>query len=111
MTTSAIGDSLNKPIALNDVCIPRIGFGVYQSAPEETAIAVETALNAGYRHIDTAAEYGNEREVGDSVATQVVDEVVANLGAALGGLVNLYNPERVIIGGWVGIRLMERSVR
>lgn len=49
-------------------------------------------------------------EHGDSVATQVVDEVVAELGAALGGLVNLYNPERVIIGGWVGIRLMERPL-
>ena len=34
--------------------------------------------------------------------------MVANLGVALGGLVNLYNPEPVIIGGWVGIRLMER---
>ncbi len=45
---------------------------------------------------------------GDDVASQVVDEVVANLGIALGGLVNLYNPERVIIGGWVGMRLMER---
>ncbi|KRE30562.1 ROK family transcriptional regulator [Agromyces sp. Soil535] len=47
-------------------------------------------------------------EAGDGVARQVVDEVVANLGVALGGLVNLYNPERVIIGGWVGMRLMER---
>lgn len=73
MTTSAIGDSLNKPIALNGVCIPRIGFGVYQSAPEETAIAVETALNAGYRHIDTAAEYGNEREVGEGIIRSGLD--------------------------------------
>lgn len=47
-------------------------------------------------------------EFGDAVAGQVVDEIVVNLGLALGGLVNLYNPERVIIGGWVGIRLMER---
>lgn len=47
-------------------------------------------------------------ESGSSPAVQVVDEVVANLGVALGGLVNLYNPERVIVGGWVGMRLMER---
>ena len=47
-------------------------------------------------------------DTGSTVATQVVDEVVENLGVALGGLVNLYNPERVIIGGWVGMRLMER---
>jgi len=44
---------------------------------------------------------------GDTVASAVVEELVAVLGSALGGLVNLTNPERVIIGGWVGLRLME----
>ncbi|MCU1441003.1 MAG: hypothetical protein JWP85_2000 [Rhodoglobus sp.] len=44
---------------------------------------------------------------GDPVAVDVVNELVATLGSALGGLVNLTNPERVIIGGWVGLRLME----
>ena len=44
---------------------------------------------------------------GNPVAVGVVDELVATLGSALGGLVNLTNPERVIIGGWVGLRLME----
>jgi predicted NBD/HSP70 family sugar kinase len=44
---------------------------------------------------------------GDTVASAVVDELVEVLGSALGGLVNLTNPERVIIGGWVGLRLME----
>ncbi|MET4639183.1 ROK family transcriptional regulator [Mycetocola sp. 2940] len=44
---------------------------------------------------------------GDPAATRVVDELVATLGSALGGLVNLTNPERVVIGGWVGLRLME----
>ena len=43
----------------------------------------------------------------DPVAVGVVDELVATLGSALGGLVNLTNPERVVIGGWVGLRLME----
>lgn len=44
---------------------------------------------------------------GDPVAVAVVEELVATLGSALGGLVNLTNPERVVIGGWVGLRLME----
>lgn len=39
----------------NGVELPSIGFGVYQSAPEETAAAVAEALRVGYRHIDTAA--------------------------------------------------------
>jgi predicted NBD/HSP70 family sugar kinase len=46
--------------------------------------------------------------VGDHAAVTVVDEIVSTLGTSLGGLVNLYNPERVIIGGWVGMRLMEQ---
>lgn len=44
---------------------------------------------------------------GDSSAVLVLDEVVRTLGAGLGGLVNLTNPQRVVIGGWVGLRLME----
>ena len=46
-------------------------------------------------------------QAGDSVARGVVDELIATLGSALGSLVNLTNPERVVIGGWVGLRLME----
>lgn len=49
-----------------DVHIPAIGFGVYQTPPEETAAAVERAFEVGYRHIDTAAAYGNERQVGEA---------------------------------------------
>lgn len=48
----------------NGVEIPVIGLGVFQSPPEETVAAVTAALASGYRHIDTAAAYGNEREVG-----------------------------------------------
>ena len=44
---------------------------------------------------------------GDPIASAVVQDVVETLGSALGGLVNLTNPQRVIIGGWVGLRLME----
>ena len=57
----------------NGLRIPSLGFGVFQSAPEETAVAVETALAAGYRHIDTAAGYGNEREIGDGIRRSGVD--------------------------------------
>ncbi|MEV7136080.1 aldo/keto reductase [Arthrobacter sp. NPDC093128] len=51
----------------NGVNMPAIGLGVFQSAPEQTTAAVEAALAAGYRHIDTAAAYGNEREVGEGI--------------------------------------------
>jgi diketogulonate reductase-like aldo/keto reductase len=65
---------MNRSLTLNNgVHIPSIGFGVFQSAPEETADAVETALHAGYRHIDTAAGYGNEREVGEGIRRSGVD--------------------------------------
>lgn len=51
-------------IELNDgVEIPQLGFGVFQIKPDETAAAVKTALDIGYRHIDTAEMYGNEKEV------------------------------------------------
>src|ERR1700742_3821875 len=57
----------------NAVTMPAIGLGVFQSPPEETVSAVETALRDGYRHIDTAAAYGNEREVGDAVRASGLD--------------------------------------
>jgi 2,5-diketo-D-gluconate reductase A len=55
-------------IALNDGNhIPQLGFGVFQIPPDETAAAVKRALDIGYRHIDTAEMYGNEREVGQGI--------------------------------------------
>jgi 2,5-diketo-D-gluconate reductase A len=55
-------------ITLNDGnSMPQVGLGVWQTPPEDTERAVTTALEAGYRHIDTAAAYGNEREVGRAV--------------------------------------------
>jgi diketogulonate reductase-like aldo/keto reductase len=57
----------------NGVTIPALGLGVFQSPPEETTAAVETALRDGYRMIDTAAAYGNEREVGDAVRVSGLD--------------------------------------
>jgi 2,5-diketo-D-gluconate reductase A len=56
-------------VPLNDGnSIPAVGFGVFKIPPADTQQAVSTALQAGYRHIDTAAVYGNERETGRAVA-------------------------------------------
>ncbi|MDP9424863.1 MAG: aldo/keto reductase [Actinomycetota bacterium] len=55
-------------MTLNDGnTIPQLGFGVYQIGTEDTAEAVSNALEIGYRHIDTAEMYGNEKEVGEAV--------------------------------------------
>lgn len=51
----------------NGVEMPALGLGVFQTPPDETRDAVRAALDAGYRHIDTAAAYGNERQVGEAV--------------------------------------------
>ncbi|PRB15629.1 aldo/keto reductase [Microbacterium sp. MYb62] len=51
----------------NGVEMPALGFGVFQTPPTETAEAVGAALDVGYRLIDTAAAYGNERGVGDAL--------------------------------------------
>ena len=51
----------------NGVEMPALGLGVFQSPPAETAAAVQAALETGYRLIDTAAAYGNEREVGEGI--------------------------------------------
>ena len=57
----------------NGVTMPALGFGVFQSPPEETAAAVATALKVGYRHVDTAAAYGNERQVGKKIRRAGLD--------------------------------------
>jgi diketogulonate reductase-like aldo/keto reductase len=57
----------------NGVEMPALGLGVFQTPPAETRAAVTSALEVGYRHIDTAAAYGNEREVGEAIAASDVD--------------------------------------
>ncbi len=52
----------------NGVEMPALGLGVFLAPPDRTAGAVETALAAGYRLVDTAAAYGNERQVGEGIA-------------------------------------------
>jgi diketogulonate reductase-like aldo/keto reductase len=57
-----------RDITLNNgVGLPALGLGVFQNRPAETAAAVQAALETGYRLIDTAAAYGNEREVGEGI--------------------------------------------
>jgi 2,5-diketo-D-gluconate reductase A len=61
-------------VDLNDGrSIPQLGFGVFQIDPAETARAVLFALETGYRHIDTAEMYGNERGVGDGIVASGLD--------------------------------------
>ncbi|MFF2452867.1 aldo/keto reductase [Isoptericola sp. NPDC058082] len=57
----------------NGVELPALGYGVFQTPPDETVAATAEALRVGYRHIDTAAAYGNEREVGEALRRSGVD--------------------------------------
>jgi 2,5-diketo-D-gluconate reductase A len=57
----------------NGVEIPQLGFGVFQIKPADTVEATRTALEIGYRHIDTAQMYGNEKEVGQAVRESGID--------------------------------------
>jgi 2,5-diketo-D-gluconate reductase A len=70
----------------NGRTIPQFGFGVFLINPADTAEAVTRALEAGYRHIDTAQGYGNEKEVGDAIAKSGLDRgdvfVTSKLGNA-----------------------------
>ena len=76
-------------ITLNDGhAIPAVGLGVFQVSPAETERAVSTALRVGYRHIDTAAAYRNERETGRALADSDVprDQLYV--------VTKLWNPEQ-----------------
>src|SRR6266487_5815817 len=61
----------------NGVDLPALGLGVFQTPPEETRAAVETALADGYQHVDTAAAYGNERQVGEAIRNSGLERVSA----------------------------------
>ena len=68
-----MSDNIPRLTLNNGVTLPAFGFGDFQATPEETAGAVETALRTGYRHIDTAAAYFNEREVGEGLRRSGID--------------------------------------
>ena len=69
MGDSELATGTVPAVVLNDGrAIPQLGFGVFQIAPRDTVAATLRALEIGYRHIDTAEMYGNEKEVGQAVA-------------------------------------------
>lgn len=57
----------------NGISIPQLGFGVFQIKPEDTKEATLSALEVGYRHIDTAEMYGNEKQVGEAIRESGID--------------------------------------
>ena len=60
--------NVNSPLKLeNGVEIPCVGYGTFRTDPAVTARAVQDAVEAGYRHIDTAKVYGNEERVGEGI--------------------------------------------
>lgn len=61
----------------NGVKMPQLGFGVYQIPLEETAEAVYQAIKIGYRLIDTAAIYGNEKETGEGIKRAIDEGLVS----------------------------------
>nr|WP_073189724.1 aldo/keto reductase [Tessaracoccus bendigoensis] len=65
---------MNMNVTLNNgIEMPALGFGVFQTPPDTTTESVAEALRVGYRLIDTAAAYGNEREVGDAIRRSGID--------------------------------------
>jgi 2,5-diketo-D-gluconate reductase A len=68
----------------NGQTIPQFGFGVFLIKPEDTFAAVSDALDAGYRHIDTAQMYGNEKEVGQAIAKSGLDRADVFVTSKLG---------------------------
>jgi aryl-alcohol dehydrogenase-like predicted oxidoreductase len=95
-------------VTLNDGCsIPQLGFGVFQIDPAETAEAVSTALEVGYRHIDTAEMYRNERGVGQAVRGSGLDRAEVSSPAssttATTGLTTLAARSRQRSASWASI--------
>jgi 2,5-diketo-D-gluconate reductase A len=78
----------------NGQSIPQFGFGVFQIKPAQTAEAVGTALQAGYRHIDTAEGYGNEREVGEAISKSGLDRADVFVTSKLGNGAHLPDDAR-----------------
>ncbi|CAE6431134.1 unnamed protein product [Rhizoctonia solani] len=67
LTKSTMAAPIPKVKLNNDVEIPALGLGTWQSKPEEVTAAAEHALKSGYRHIDCAFAYGNEAQVGEGI--------------------------------------------
>ena len=62
-----------QTIAVGDQAMPAVGLGLWKIDPANVAQAVYAAIEAGYRHLDSAADYGNEAQVGDGIARAIAD--------------------------------------
>lgn len=118
----------------NGVEIPILGFGVFQIPQEETAEAVKNAIQAGYRHIDTAQSYMNEREVGQGIAESGIareelfvttkiwvhnvsyegvmksfDESLKRLGLDYVDLLLIHQPYNDVYGAWRAMEHLQKS--
>jgi 2,5-diketo-D-gluconate reductase A len=92
----------------NGVTIPQLGFGVFQIPPAETAAAVRTALEVGYRHIDTAQMYGNEKEVGQAIAESDLDPAEVFVTSKLNNRYHSYDDARRAFDGTLAALGAER---
>jgi diketogulonate reductase-like aldo/keto reductase len=91
MPTSAASITVN-----NGVEMPALGLGVFQSPPSETIGAVEAAIAIGYRLVDTAAAYGNEREVGEAIRRSGIDR--GNMFVTTKLWISDYGYEEALVG-------------
>jgi 2,5-diketo-D-gluconate reductase A len=87
----------------NGVQIPQLGFGVFQVPPEDTQRIVEDALEAGYRHIDTAAAYRNEAGVGAAITASGISREEIFITTKLrngeqGQALNAFHDSRAALG-------------
>lgn len=86
--------------SLNDgTTIPQLGFGVFQIKPEETEKAVRTALETGYRHIDTAQMYRNEKEVGAAIRSSGIPREEIHLTTKLNNDMHGFDAARWALEG------------
>jgi 2,5-diketo-D-gluconate reductase A len=83
----------------NGRAIPQLGFGVFQIKPADTVEAVTVALQAGYRHIDTAEGYGNEKEVGEAIRKSGLDRADIFVTSKLGNGAHLPDDAREAFAG------------
>jgi 2,5-diketo-D-gluconate reductase A len=83
----------------NGRSIPQFGFGVFQVKPDATTDAVATALQAGYRHIDTAQAYRNESQVGEAIAKSGLDRAEVFLTTKLSNASHLPDDARTAFAG------------
>jgi 2,5-diketo-D-gluconate reductase A len=89
----------------NGVDIPQLGFGVFQIPPQDTRAATLEALNVGYRHIDTAEMYGNEREVGEAVRDSGIDRAEVFVTSKLNN--GFHAPKDALAAFELSLKVME----